>query len=382
MGDSAAHGGGFFDIGEKVVFPPGYPALLAVLMRAGLGHSWAIIGINVIFLSVGLFATYFLLIREFFESKAIGLIICSFFLLSFVVVKHFTIPLTDIPFFCCSMCCLAVMRQTTKMNWNWRFLILAAVAWFLAIAAITVRRIGVSLVPALVGMIVCSPHLKSLLKSVPRRTKQIIVVLTIFAGIGTTYVVVRTSTLSDFIEVAKDSIFSSASQILSYRLMELGELLVNVPISKMPTEIQFIVPWMGLLLLMLTLVGLTTKLRQIGPTEVFLMCYIGILYAWPFNDTRFWLPVIPFLMAYSGLGAKRLGLPNSILTAYGIMFAILGVVAIAYSTRISFAGSAFPDIYGNGQLRPTYCAAFQSCPESSDFSKVDAKVLRLLRDYN
>jgi hypothetical protein len=39
MAESAAHSGGFSDSGQTV-FPPGYPALLAVLIRAGLPRSW------------------------------------------------------------------------------------------------------------------------------------------------------------------------------------------------------------------------------------------------------------------------------------------------------------------------------------------------------
>jgi hypothetical protein len=40
MAESAAHGGGFLDDGEKSVFPPGYPAMLAFLLRLGLAHPW------------------------------------------------------------------------------------------------------------------------------------------------------------------------------------------------------------------------------------------------------------------------------------------------------------------------------------------------------
>jgi hypothetical protein len=382
MGESAAHGGGFVDSGQKTVFPPGYPALLAVLMRVGLAHPWAIVGLNVVLLSVGLFATYSLLIREFFEDKAVVLIICSFFLLSFVVVKHFTIPLTDVPFFCCSMCCLAVMSQTTKMDWNWRFVILAVVAWLLAVAAITVRRVGVALVPPLVFMIVCSPQFKSLLKRLSRGTKLIIIVVSVFVGVGTVHMVAKTSTLSDFIGVAKKSKISTlVLQILSYRLTEFGELLVNVPMSMTPTKLHVMVPWIGLLLFLLTLFGLAAKRREISSTEVFLVCYMGILFAWPYYDARFWLPVIPLLIAYSVLAVKSLRLPNGVIAIYCIVFATLGFVAIAYSTRISFAGSTFPDRYGDGTLRPTYCAAFKSCRDGGDSNKVDAKVLRLLREY-
>jgi hypothetical protein len=382
MGESAAHGGGFLDSGQKTVFPPGYAALLAVLLRVGLAHPWVIVGLNVVFLSAGLFAAHSLLIREFFEDKAVVLIICSFFLLSYVVVKHFTIPLADVPFFCCSMCCLAVMGQTTNIDSNWRFVVLAVAAWLLALAAITVRRVGVALVPPLVFMIVCRPQVKSLLKRLSLRTILIIVVVSVFVGVGTMYVAAKTSTLSDFIGVAKKvKISTLVLQILSYRLTELGELLGNFPLSKMPTKLHVMVPWIGLLLFLLTIFGLATKRRKISPTEVFLVCYLGILFVWPYYDARFWLPVIPLLIAYSVLAVKSLRFPKGVVTIYCIVFATLGFVAIAYSTRISFAGSKFPDRYGDGNLRATYCAALRPCGDCGDPNKVDAKVLRLLREY-
>jgi len=382
MGESAAHGGGFLDSEQKTVFPPGYPTLLAVLLRLGLAHPWVIVGLNVVFLSVGLFAAYSLLIRQFFEDRALVLMICSFFLLSYVVVKHFTIALTDVPFFCCSMCCLAVMSRITKIDWNWRFVILAVAAWLLAVAAITARRVGVALVPPLVFVIVCSPQFKSLLKRLSLRTKLIIVVVSVFVGIGTMHVIAKTSSLSDFIGVAKKAKISTlVLQILSYRFTEFGELLGNFPMTKMPTKLHVMVPWMGLLLFLLTLLGLVTKRRKISPTEVFMVCYMGIFFAWPYYDARFWLPVIPLLIAYSVLAVKILRFPKHVVTIYCIVFATLGFGAIAYSTRISFAGSEFPDRFGDGYLRPTYCAAFQSCRDGGDPNKVNAKALRLLREY-
>src|SRR5215467_13605815 len=69
MGDSAAHGGGLLDAGHRAVFPPGYPLLLAVLLRAGLAHPWVIVGLNMAFLTVGLVAVRSVLSREFFKDR-------------------------------------------------------------------------------------------------------------------------------------------------------------------------------------------------------------------------------------------------------------------------------------------------------------------------
>ena len=381
MGESGAHGGGFLDDGQKTVFPPGYPALLALLLSLGLAHSWVIVGLNVVFLSTGLIATRSLLIREFFEDRAAVLMICSFSLLSYVAVKHSTIPLTDVPFFCCSMCCIAAMSRIATADSNWRFVILAGAAWFLAMAAISVRRVGVALVPPLAFAIIRSSQFGALLKQLSLRAKLIAAASSLLMCIGTIYVVLRTSSLSDFGSVEKVKIYNLVLQILAYRLTELGELFGNVPLSKMPARLQIMVPWMGFFLFLLVLSGLATKRRKISSTEIFLVCYMGILFGWPYYDARFWLPVIPLVGAYSVLAVRTLNFPRVAVTIYCIVFATLGFGAIAYSTRISFAGSKFPDKYGDGYLRPTYCAAFHSCRDGGDPNKVDAKALRLLREY-
>ncbi len=209
MGDSAAHGSGFLDSGQKTVFPPGYPALLAALIEIGLAHPWVIISLNAVFLSAGLLATYSLLIREFFEDKSVVLIICSLFLLSFIVVKHFPIPLTEVPFFGYSMCCLAIVSKARKMDGNLRFVTLVVAAWLLAVAAITTRRVGVALVPPLVFMIVRTPHVKSLMKNLSRRTALIILVAFVIIGVETMRLVAKTSTLVDFLSVAQQSKIST-----------------------------------------------------------------------------------------------------------------------------------------------------------------------------
>jgi hypothetical protein len=81
------------------------------------------------------------------------------------------------------------------------------------------------------------------------------------------------------------------------------------------------------------------------------------------------------------LAAKSLRFPTVVVTIYCILFAALGFGAVAYTSRISFAGSKFPDEYGDGYLRPTYCAAFESRRDGGDTNKVNAKVLRLLKEY-
>lgn len=381
-GDSAAHGSNIFFGEQKTLFPPGYPLLLDILMRMGLAHSWAIIALNLVFLSVGLHAANSLLILDFFKDKTVVLLICSFFLLSWVVVKHFTIPLTDVPYFGCSMCSLALMSQATKANGSKRFVTLAVLACILVVAALFIRRVGVALLPPLVFMVAYSPQFKLVLKRISSRAKLIIVAIFTIACIGIALVVVKTSTLVDFTACVRNVRVSAlVLRILRYRLLECGSLVSNCPFLKMPVYLQKFTQWIGSILFIFVFVGLATRRREIGTSEVYFVSYMVILFVWPYRDERFWLPVIPFLIAYFVLAVERFKIPKVIVRTYCIYFAILGICAIAYSTRISFAGSAFPDRYGDGSLRSTYCSAFEICGDGGDPKDVNAEALRLIRDY-
>jgi hypothetical protein len=381
MGESAAQGGGFLNDGQKTLFPPGYPALLAVLLRIGFAHPWVIVGLNMVFLSAGLFAAYSLLILEFFEDKTVVLIICSFFLLSYVVIKHSTIPLADVPFFCCSICCLAVMSHARSVDSNWRFGILVGTAGLLALAATTVRTIGGALFPPLVFVIASRPQSVSLLKGASVRTKLIVAAVGALVGGGAMLLLATTPYWRFFVGGAKKGNVSAwILQILSCRIADLGELFANFPLSKLPAKLHVMVPLMGSLLLLLLLLGLATKRKKVSPTEVFMVCYMGVLFLWPFSDARYWLPVIPLQIAYVVLAIKSLKFPKGLVAMYCIVYATLGFGVIAYSTRITFAGCRFPNRYGDGTLRPTYCVAFQ-CQDCGDPNKVDSKVLRLLQEY-
>jgi hypothetical protein len=398
MAESAAEGHGFLQNGLKTVFPPGYPALLAVLLKAGLGHSWAIIGLNVILLAAGTIGAYRVLVQELFKDKALALHLCSLSLLSFVVIKHLTFAMSDVAFFCGAMCCVAVISHASVVPWGRQFAVVLAASWLLVVGSIAIRRIGIALIPAFVFVAISRPEMKTLLRECSVRAKVIIGAAIAGGFIGTIWVIANTSTLSDFSKAtSKSSMFETVPKIVSWRLMELGELLINVSLSKLPRIVHGIVPRMGIILLLLMLFGLVLlslilgglfrtvrKRKKIGPAELFLVSYMVVLFAWPYADARLWLPVIPLLVGYSDASIKwaiKLGLPKALIAVYISAFVILGVGSIGYSTRITFAGSKFPDLYVDGALRPIYCAAFQTCSGTVDKGEVNPEILHLLQTY-
>ncbi len=109
IASSAADGHGFLDRGHKTRYPPGYPAMVACLDRMGVARPWSLVGLNALFLFIAFVNTGYV-IRHYFQLRSRwGIATLLLTALSFALVKHFTLTLTDIPFFGISMIALALM---------------------------------------------------------------------------------------------------------------------------------------------------------------------------------------------------------------------------------------------------------------------------------
>src|SRR5271166_2915225 len=144
---SAADGNGFRYHGQQSMRPPGYPALIFLLLKAGIGKSWAIVGLNCLLLGIGCWSSYYVLCRSFKFEAATAEILCLLTLLSFVMVKHVTYPLSDVCFFGASMPCLWLLLRAEVGTRSGRYWRLAAAAP-LVLFCIELRTIGIALIPA------------------------------------------------------------------------------------------------------------------------------------------------------------------------------------------------------------------------------------------
>lgn len=384
MADSAAQGKGFLADGQKTLFPPGYPALLTLLLRERLAHSWVIVGLNLIFLAVGLLAAYGVLLDDFFADRTVALLICAFFLMSWPVIKHCTIPLTDVPFFCFSMSSIAMMSRARSGQSNLRLGVLLGAAGLLALAAMTIRTIGAALFLPLLFATVSGFQVVSRLKSL-----SLVAKLAISAGgallCGAAAAMLAATPYWRFFVGGgtQGGTFRSIGRILSYRLIELGELFGNVSTFRLPAKLHVVVPWIGFLALLVIVIGATSsgKHARVRVSDVFVLSYMGVFLLWPFYDSRYLLPVIPFFAAYVVLAVNRLQVPRPLLALYCVAYGVLGFAVLAYSTWITFAGAKFPYRYGDGNLRASYCAAFQSCADPHVAENANPRVVRLIREY-
>ena len=388
--DSAAHNGGFLFHGRSTLYPPGYPALLASLLRMGIAHTWVIVALNAGFLFLGLFAVRYILTLTFFQEPGHVLRVCALSLVSFVFIIFFTIPLTDFPFFCLAMCCLASMEHTVRLRVGGSFWLWLSGTWILLLGSIATRRVGLALIPAFLWMVFSHPAVKTYVKA--RSHRRIIAAIgslafAVILVLGWIAVKLNVS-LRDLESTTQGHTLAyTAASIIEFRLRELGQITANVPLHALPEVAQRIVPWAGALSLATIISGLFLKRKTFGPTDAFVIGYFAILFAWPLYDPRLWLPMIPLLIAYCTLTiahivARHHRVPGKLVAVYLTVYTVIGIEWLASSTMVTFSKSAFLTMYvPRNEFGPTYCAVLGTCKDGFDPRAVDQNVAHLLRLY-
>jgi hypothetical protein len=384
---SAARGGGLLYHGRPTQYPPAYPLFIAALMRLGVANVGVIVGLNVGSILLGLAVVRLFLRRVFFCDEAAALAVCIVSLLSFVTIKYTLIPLTDPLFFGAAMCSLAVMCAAAS-SFTWRKLALSAV---LVLISISIRKIGITLIPALLWMLVGRSEVRRSFAQLSLAMKIALGFLVAFITGALAWLFLATSMTRSFamIDTASAVIAGHApidavAGILAFRAKELGEIAVNLPYPVLPPLIQHSLPFIGAVVFLLVSGGLFSRRRRLGVVDIFFLSYGLVMLLWPYYDPRFWLPVLPLLIAYIGLSIKycfQKGISAHIFDIWALSFATLGLLVLVSSTIVSFAGSGFGDRYYTERYHSTYCAAGY-CTGVSDLAQpVDSDALQVLQAF-
>jgi len=311
-----------------------------------------------------------------------------------------------------AMCSLAVMESASPLSYGRHFWLRIVESWVLTLAALTVRRVGLALIPALLWSIFSHREVRGSVRRLSGSMKVAILLGMGCASAVTAWVVMETSTLRD-----RQSVMSSLPDVISRTLIgrfrELSEIALNVPFSALSPTMRLAALLVGGLLLALVLAGVIVAGREIHATTVFFCTYCLIIFSWPYYDPRFWLPVIPLLAAYAGLAIQhaiaRHRFWGGCLRLYLAVFMLIGAMTLAWSTAITFSGRRFPDTYQRPKpgaaaslsamdrvaqhimpegyylwgeersFRSTYCAIFRSCTDAP--AQVDESALHVYRTF-
>lgn len=380
---SALDGHGFLFHNEHSMRPPGYPALIVVLSKIGLGTSWAIAGLNCLFLGLGIWAGYFVLRDSLGFSSQTAQLISLGTLLSFVMIRNVTYPLSDICFFGASVPCVLGMLRAEQEPTS-RRLIQLAVLTPLIVFCVEVRTVGILLIPA--WLWAAAGGMEGVRRSYPivhRYWLALAVLAVILVAVAVPAVLHSRYVQFNLPIFLHRGIYRSVVANISYHTAEWGEMTLNVPISKVPLALDLVLRIVGGIVIFVAVLGVWSKRRSVDSLLVYMLGSAAVVFAYPWQDSRLWLPLIPFLMGYALLGLK-LVVPGSILKPmlflYCAFFCLLGIAALAFSTRLTFAGPHFADMYGDGHFRATYKLALLGETPSRD-GEIDPDGLYLLRRY-
>jgi hypothetical protein len=162
-------------------------------------------------------------------------------------------------------------------------------------------------------------------------------------------------------------------------LRSAGAAAANVPTSWWSRQVTApLTAAAGTALLAVTAWALWNRRRSLGPVDGWVVGTLGMILLYPPEHPRFYVPVIPFLIGYCTLAARRMVAPA---IACAAVFAVLGLYGLIVSTSLSYAGTDFPERYASGRLAATYRVGW-GVPRPGDEADVDQRALWALRRYD
>lgn len=395
MAVSAANGKGYLVDGAPDQYPKGYPWVVKCMLKIGIANSASLVILNLIALSISLSLLIMMLLRCGLGTYLRNIVIILS-LSSWVIVKHVSLPVSDLLYTGLSFCSLACMfifwQKSRQIKWLW---FICSIGF--TIAAIEVRSVGLTLIPTLILTAFIHNDSKSfrdfmrqhvLIVSLFVSSILVIMSICIFAISKTNWFFLQFLRKGSYfqnllVSFKTSGILAFIYTNLSYRICELGQILINMPINKIPflTAVFYGFGSLGWVAL---LYGFWILSNKLAPLIIYACVYLALMICWPYYDCRFWLPLIPIftvamLTAIEHL-SHRFKLIGGICKIYMVYFVILGIVAISFSSRISLAGKKFSEVYGDGTERMTYRYVLKN-NEPVDMKLVNEKQVHILKIF-
>jgi hypothetical protein len=360
MAISWAQLGNIYPDASTTRYPPGYPFLLGFLLKLGLLNSATIVVVNLLFLVCSLIVVWFFSRRELhFTSETTLLALCAA-MFSWILIKHITLPLSDVPFLgmsFVSLICL-VKSEVAATHRSWMIWFVAGLAG--CFISISFRHVGFCLIPAILwlaykkisGGLSWNLKLDRLLLKIGLLAYLL---LFIFLSLGADVLPMPEIVRSVY---SHESILPTAFQ----RMGDLGCALLNVNLHKIPLKeiLQPVFAGLGVFVLFAIIKILFQKDTRVSVIWIYLVTYLGLIFVAPWNDPRYLLPVWPLILLaliklYSDSHTKE---SSRILPMVGVTwfvgYASLGFLALGYSTWLTFSGPEFANRYGATQSRRDY----------------------------
>jgi len=347
----------------SVQFWPGFPCILAFLEAIGLGTSAGFIGLNLLCISVGLTAAWYLIAADDSDSMAWASIMAS--LGSWLLIKFCTIALTDIPCMAFSMLALHYCTRATKGSRRSAVADLMAAVLCTA-AACSIRPNAIALLPAIGVATLSTPQFRDIQARLQSANSMVA------TGIGATTLLVGLVTAATLLgsrygrelltSLGSEGVYNFLLSTISLRSLDCAETLINIPMRFLPDSASTLLVLLGGIAFLWLFVSAGSRIRRLLPSDAYLLAFLAILAVWPYRDPRFLIPALPLVFRGWFLALSRC--PRLAINYYAVVFIAGTAAALIYSSAITLSGSTFASRYSRELANSYRLTASQALVDS------------------
>jgi hypothetical protein len=362
----------------KDFLPYGYPVLLLLLSKLGLLKSFFIALINGIYL---LGSLYF--IKKIIAPANQYFLFFIVVMLHWTFIKLFAYPLSEMQYLFFSSASLYFYNRYGQSR-NWLFLVLS---FAFAILSTFTRTVGIALIVTLFAAFVWKNRKIFNSKANQLRIFIAVALFIVAAFFAFTKMPELKHYISAFPKNALENSYKAG--MTSGHFKEWGQLLLNVPTSKIenyfPVAIVSFVFIAAGIVFFLWFVYMVFKMRNSisGTVIIYLVIYTVIIFNWPYFDPRFWVPILPFIIAITLQSSfDKIKLPKVLTPFFLFIYISMGAFAFGYSLYTEFSKKTFARSQAKGIFRNEYEIHFFGKPLSDTAKHVDKDVVELLEKYD
>jgi disulfide bond formation protein DsbB len=177
---------------------------------------------------------------------------------------------------------------------------------------------------------------------------------------------------------------------MGWRFKEWGELFINAPSNKVIDRLageagRIAYEVVGFIIFCWFVYKVYFRKNSIPFfIKAYILFYCIIMFNWPFNDPRFWVPIMPIIAAVvlQALFADDNKVVKIISIASLVVYIALGAFASGYMVYTSLNKKAFARTQAKGAYRSEYEIHFYGKPLSDTVTTVDKDVIDLLKRYD
>lgn len=359
--------------------PYGYTALLLGLSKVGLLKSFVIVLINCLYLFAAL-----LFVRKLFGNSIKFLPFLLLVLLNWTSIKFVTHALSEMQYVFFSMASLYYFHKYTVS----RRIVPLLISFVLGGLAFLTRSVGVALMAAL--LVGVAWHYRAEIMRIIRGNKIIVAVAVVLVAV--IIIFSEQFGLDHYTGVFKKQFAEgrSFSDLMQWHFLEWSEIVLNVSSAKV---LPYVPGGMGLPLLVISgavfvailLILLFRRADIPFIVKIYLVIYLLLMFSWPFYDPRFWVPVLPLLVAVvmkQDYSFKKFPAAKWAVYALLAFYIVLGIVSAGYMTYTSFNKEVFSRTQASGSYRNEYETYFFGKPQSDTAKTVDPVIVGVMERFN